>query len=47
MYEKKEETGAFIIKDDPLNKVNEIDEDIEFLREKLKGNKMDTGVIEW
>jgi len=47
MYKKKEETSAFIIKDDPLDKASEIDEDIEFLRKKLKGKIMDTGIVEW
>ena len=46
MYKKKEETGAFVIKDDLFGRESEIDEDIEFLRKKLKG-KMDTGVVEF
>ena len=46
MSNRKEETGAFVINDNPFDTKTELEEDIEFLREKLKG-KMDTGVLEF
>ena len=46
MSKKKEETGAFVINDNMFDTKSELDEDIEFLRKKLKG-KMDTGVVEF
>ena len=46
MSKKIKETGAFIVNDDLFNEKSELDEDIEYLRKKLKG-KRDTGVCEW